>query len=78
VTQRGVIDLSRFKVSQRHVLTSCLCHQFAKLVLATWGQQETEKQVEADFEASMPFGISEVSEDRFNSTVIVASSFTSS
>jgi len=47
-------------------------------VLAAWGQQETEKQVEADFVASVAFGISEVSEDRFNSTVIVASSFTSS
>jgi hypothetical protein len=78
VTQRGVIDLSRFKVSQRHVLTSCLYHQFVKLVLAAWGQQETEKQVEADFVGSVAFGISEVSEDRFNSTVIVASSFTSS
>jgi len=47
-------------------------------VLAAWGQQETEKQVEADFKASVAIGISEVSEDRFNSTVIVASSFTSS
>jgi len=47
-------------------------------VLAAWGQQEIEKQVEADFEASVAFEISEVSEDRFNSTVIVASSLTSS